>query len=1528
MDDLSGRVIKTYELQERIGIGGFGVVYRAYQKLIGREVAIKIILPEYANKPDFIRRFEVEAQLIARLEHPHIVPLYDYWREPSGAYLVMRWLRGGSIQDLIKEKGALDLASISKMLTQISEALIVAHRQGVVHRDLKPENILLDTEGNAYLSDFGIAKDLTDNQAITQNNAILGSPAYLSPEQIKGESVTAQSDIYAMGIVLYEMLTGKRPYEATSPATLMYKHLSEQLPDINTLVEGLPAELNLVLSRATAKDPTDRYENILDFARGFRHAIKEVESPTGTLILTSSGVNAPAPENPYKGLRAFQQYDASDFFGREGFTLNVINRLLEEGANTRFLAVVGPSGSGKSSVVKAGVLPALRDNAIPGSKDWFIIEMLPGLDPMEELEAALLRIAVNPPESLLNQLMQDERGLIRALKRVLPEDETELLLFIDQFEELFTLVDEEHKRTHFMDSLIAAISEPRSRLRVIITLRADFYDKPLNYNRFGELMRQRTEIILPLNTEELERAISAPAKRANLVLEDGLVTTIVADVNQQPGALPLLQYALTELFERRNGIMLTLEAYNDIGGTMGALARRADELYEGLGDDGQKSAKQLFLRLVTLGEGTEDTRRRVLQSELLSIGNNRDEMELVIEAFGRYRLLTFDHDPQTRSSTVEVAHEALIRQWGLLREWLNTSREDLRTQRRLTASVEDWENSRKDPSFLLRGLRLEQIESWRSTSELEMNAEETDYVRASIAERERLLTAERERQTREELLEKRSEQRLRALVIFMTIAALVGIGLAIFAFSQSQEAQIARHDAEQNALEAQTARDLAEQSAAEARGLALAANARNELLNGDSTLSIALATSAESLYQPAPVEVKRILASSILGAGVKSRYEGHTGAVLTTTFSNDGRYALSASADGTVRIWENATHQFVREISLGDALITRIAYHPTEQQFVVGTTLNSVILFSLDGEEIRRFEGHTDMVTSLAFSGDGTQLLTGSLDRTLRLWDVATGDEIRVFEGHIGVVLDVDLSKDGKYAVSSSGDETIGTIGTDAVERTVRVWDVATGETLHEFKLNSGFVRAVAISPDSKYVVAGSWDGSQGGKLTLWDMETGEEIRRFFGHSNIVTGITFSPDGKYLYSSSWDSTLRVWDFNTAVEIARYTNFEDRLLRVSVSPDGQYALVASGNLQGNEIQRDKERSVDTSVWLMDLQGRAQINTISGFGDWAWAVAVDPTGEFIATSTGPLNAADAKDTTVRVYNRTTSELVWQSTDQHTSTVEGLAYSHDGQFIATADWNGTIVLWDAQTGEEIRRISEMTSIKVLNLAFSPDDTLLASANGNGTITLWNVETGDMTRQFGDYADEVVGLAFHPSGESILAGDNDGVVKLWNVATGEKIRDFVGHTNRVNELAFSPDGNIIASAAWDSTIRLWDATTGRETRKLIGHVNFIQTVAFNQTGTLLLSGGADTTVRLWDVASGEELFRYDEHSDWVSQVAFIPNSDFAVSSGQDKTLRVWRVMLEPQAMLTWAGENRYLRELTCGERTQFRVEPYCETE
>jgi hypothetical protein len=324
--------------------------------------------------------------------------------------------------------------------------------------------------------------------------------------------------------------------------------------------------------------------------------------------------------NPYKGLRAFQEADADDFFGRDTLVQQLVDRLAE--SSNRFLAIVGPSGSGKSSAVKAGLIPALRNGALPGSENWFTAEMVPGSHPLEELELALWPVAVDPPPSLVEPMQRDTRGMLRTLRRILPGEDgnqPQLLLIIDQFEELFTLVEDQERREFFLDSLLAALTAPRSPLRVVITLRADFYDRPLLHQDWGQIIKDNTEIVLPLNHNELTWAIREPARRMGVRLEDDLITTIVGDVADQLGALPLLQYALTELFEKREDNLITHESYQAIGGVQGALGRRAEAIYESLDENGREATRQLFLRLVTLGEGNEDTRRRVLRSELEKI---------------------------------------------------------------------------------------------------------------------------------------------------------------------------------------------------------------------------------------------------------------------------------------------------------------------------------------------------------------------------------------------------------------------------------------------------------------------------------------------------------------------------------------------------------------------------------------------------------------------------------------------------------------------------------------------------------------------------------------------------------------------------------------------------------------------------------------------------------------------------------------------------------------------------------------------
>ena len=337
-------------------------------------MAIKVILPERANRPAFIRRFEAEAQLVARLEHPYIVPLYDYWRDPQGAYLVMRYLRGGSLNQLL-EPGPVSSERAAIILDQISAALHVAHRNKVVHRDIKPDNILLDEDENTYLSDFGIAKSL-DVDSQSEPNAA-GTLRYMSPEQIQGHKVSPQSDIYSLGILLYEMLAGEHPFKDSSVSDLIINHIRNPLPDIRDLLPKLPSEVNDVIRLATAKEAARRFADVREMTRAFRDTLTTGQISLAPVADDATTIASVELANPYKGLQAFQEADADDFYGREALTERLLDRLREAHEFSRFLAVVGPSGSGKSSVVKAGLIPALRRGDIPGSDTWYIVDMLP-----------------------------------------------------------------------------------------------------------------------------------------------------------------------------------------------------------------------------------------------------------------------------------------------------------------------------------------------------------------------------------------------------------------------------------------------------------------------------------------------------------------------------------------------------------------------------------------------------------------------------------------------------------------------------------------------------------------------------------------------------------------------------------------------------------------------------------------------------------------------------------------------------------------------------------------------------------------------------------------------------------------------------------------------------------------------------------------------------------------------------------------------------------------------------------------------
>jgi DNA-binding SARP family transcriptional activator len=733
--------VRGYEMREQIRESAFGAHYRAYQPAVGREVAITVVGPDVANDPTFIRRFQAEADAIATLEHPHIVPLYDYWREPDAAYLVMPLMPGGSLGSVLDHR-ALTPVETMTMVEQLGNAIETAHRAGVMHGDINSDNVLLDDDGNAFLSDFGI---------------VTGA----------GE-IDPRSDISGLGMIVAQALTRR---------SLGVTELREALPD----------PIARVIDRATALDAVDRYGSVVELVDGL-HEVLDGGSGARETLETAKPV-----DNPYKGLRSFGVVDASDFFGRERLVERLIARLGPNGTRGRFIAVVGPSGSGKSSAVKAGLLPAIRQGAVPESASWFPIEMTPASNPFEQLEDALLGVAVDPPPSLLEQLAGAE-GLQRAVDRVLPEAGSQLLLVIDQFEELYTQV-EPATANRFLDNLVSAVTSQHSRIRVIVTLRADFYDRPLQQRDLGELLRNGTEIVTPMTAHELEHAITCPAEPYGVSFDPAVVAALVREVTDRPGALPLLQYTLTELFEHRRGDRIDYATYEELGGVSGTLVKRAEGLLASLGDDTNEVARQVFLRLVAFNESGEDTRRRVLQSELEDLGADRLALRSVLTTFGRHRLLSFDRDPVTRSPTVEISHEALLTEWTRLQNWIDGARDDVRIQRRLAEAMHEWLAADRDDAYLLKGGVLEQSHGWVATTSVRLSAPERSFLEASVAERDREAQDVREREQRAVEAERRQQQRGRQLLVVGLVTVLVA-ALAMFGTVQWRSALGAKGDLE------------------------------------------------------------------------------------------------------------------------------------------------------------------------------------------------------------------------------------------------------------------------------------------------------------------------------------------------------------------------------------------------------------------------------------------------------------------------------------------------------------------------------------------------------------------------------------------------------------------------------------------------------------------------------------------------------------------------------------------------------------
>jgi WD40 repeat protein/energy-coupling factor transporter ATP-binding protein EcfA2 len=1083
--------------------------------------------------------------------------------------------------------------------------------------------------------------------------------------------------------------------------------------------------------------------------------------------------------------------------------------LVEAVQKQSLVAVIGPSGSGKSSVVFAGLIPQLRSE-----RTWLIEAFRPGDRPFRNLAAKLvplLETQMSETDQLLEinklatALRQGDLRLRDAIARILEKKSGDrLLLVVDQFEELYTLCRDARERLLFLDNLLEA-SDCTPNFTLVLTLRADFLGQALSYRPFGDALQYADLKLSPMNHEELQAAVEQPAAMLGVTIESGLTERILEAVSTQPGDLPLLEFALNQLWSKQRDAQLTHAAYEEIGGVEAALSRYAEEAYGRLNEEEKERARRIFIQLVRPGEGTEDTRRLATRTEV-----GEENWDLVTR-LANARLVVSSRDEALGEETVEIVHEALIGGWERLNLWIELDRNFRTWQERLRASLRQWEASGKDEGALLRGVPLAEAEGWLVSRAVELSPAERVFIQISLELRDR---------------ERKEQLRLRQRTIFGLAGSLVVVSiLAGGTFWQWQQAEIGRTNAELiNRSATSEALFISNQEF----------EALSESIRAGRQLKRAFAVEADTRMQ-----VILALQQAVYGVRERNRLEGRRvsfspdGKMLASvsldsmklwsldgrkvrtiqkpfadvSFSPDGRILATASYGSTVKLWGIdgtllKTFKGQDERSL-DADV-RVSFSPDGKMLASASDDGTAKLWGIDGTLLKTFKGQGDgrthsTDTTVSFSPDGKRLAVISSDGTMVLWNT-NGSLLKILEGikphkHKHWNTGVSFSPDGKMLASAN----LGLI---------RLWN-RNGtllKTLRVDQIDGGNFGSLSFSPDSKLlavVVAGN-------TVKLWSLDKGK-FKILKANSGKITSLSFSPDGKMLVTASNDDTVKLWSLG-GKEPTTLKGHGDSLK--SFSPDGKMIATASENPSENNTVKFWSRS---GTLLKTLKGQSQSGYIS-------TISFSPNSKTLAV------AIRGGDNPIKLWS--TDGTLLKTFEVHGTfeerAVEDLSFSPDGKILVSGTADGTIKFWS--TDGNLLKSLKGHEARVTSVSFSPDGKMLASASWgawDNTVKLWNRE-GTLLKTFNFYSTGVNSVRFSPDGRTIALASLDNTVKLWSV-DGRELKTLKGHNDSVFGVHFSPDGKTLVSESFDATVKLW-SSDGRELKTFKS-----RTMRFSPDGKIL---------------------------------------------------------------------------------------------